>query len=444
MIPGCSLLQELFANDYVSAQKYQEEQLELAIKMGRVSAIPTLYSNLGVVYLLQGQIDLARLNFRKAASGFGQNSRASLRLLNYQWLTETWEHDLFPDGNGARLKHSFEYWSRAERSKSMRVERMRCRQNLHLKTLEDLLIEEVLPIIYSHRASVRRAFSGHAAYLEQVLQMGLQHLSWALSQSDQLEGANASFKGYLYQLMADLSLRAGKESAVQHYLDEAISHYQEDECLPGIGTCLLLAGDQLAAPFSTPSAFNVELTDHLMELGSLRNVLSEQEWRNSKIDVSEAQAYYLEAKEFYEEAGASIGLGQVAHRTAYLNSIEGNFETALRHSMEAEELFKRAGDLRSYYLAQVHTHLMRIGAYGDQVDLPSSRKIGEWGRSSGNKSFTLGLGLLYCAMGWIWLQRENQPLKGDGCFRLATALFEGMGMHDRAAHCKLILKASNT
>ncbi len=292
--------------------------------------------------------------------------------------------------------------------------------------VEAWLAHQVLPNLQPARATLESSrFSPPVPQVTQMVENTLQGLAM-------FQQAAGSFP-YGHLAAADLCRRAGRLPESQDYLWRALAGYELGGDAAGMAACLILQGDWLAAPFSSPLLMNFLLSEGSSEGSDLGWLAEKNEASRESLDVSGARDAYDKAEQLFSEAKAPRGLANVQLRRAWLSAVNDDFQSAAKQAESARAAFERCGDMLGYSLAQTHlaTYLVGAGHRPEPAELTAA--IGGWGGERGSFSFALGLGLVVNRAARDWLTRRGDYERAVGCYRLAQALFVALGAPSNSA-----------
>ncbi|KAJ3456887.1 hypothetical protein MRS44_016910 [Fusarium solani] len=203
----------------------------------------------------------------------------------------------------------------------------------------------------------------------------------------------------------------------------------------GMAHCEVKLGDLACAPAGPP-----EYWGNTVRPG-LDSTVSEPLAGSSELPVTldqidNAARHYETARSLFEQAGFQRGLASVELRHGYiaiLRARSGNdtfrhLQEALRYCTEAQSQFAACGDIVAFQTARAHSILCRVALGQRPEDTTSAREIGVWGRTKGSISYTMELGLFLAAQAQLWIANDGEYERGVAAFRLAEALFDGLGL----------------
>ena len=413
-----SLIYEEYKGNFATARN----KLEAKNKEGSGLA-------LGLLKTLQGNVSEALQLFQNLEDQAEQNDPKRIRLRYLYWLAQSWQYNTFPDGNGAGALEINARWNPQNVLAGLQAEVNQLSATIDSNTwkLEQLLIFSFLPGLQSARSLVQNTVNNASGLSpETMLNAALSQYSSFLQEAQNF-GLTPSLTAYAHLTAADLCHRAGNHQQKQSLLEQAAVSYYQAQDRTGQARCLLMQGDWYAAPFSSPLALNLSISDAYSEGSQLDWRLEARENSMENADLKEATRYYQEALKIYEAVEAPRGIGHVQLRIGYLFWQEEDYGTALEWIKKAEKAFRVAEDYPALYLAQTHRMLAEVSNGKLAPDLNTAHSIGEWGKRSGSFSYTLGLGLLIGRVARHWLIRKVDYEKALACYRLAQQLYTGLG-----------------
>lgn len=220
-----------------------------------------------------------------------------------------------------------------------------------------------------------------------------------------------------------------KAADLKNWIDFALSVAARSHDPCDLANCLLLEGDQLAAPYSNPLCWNFSLGSSYGNPGSdLLDIVEKNEFRPATDkDLDSAVEKYTTAEAIYEKAGSQRGMGHIALRMGYLAFLKGNYQDTERFACNAREHFHSAGDLCHTMLADIHLAMALALTHQTGRAQDIARKTANTGRKNGQVSWTAGLGKIVARCARHFNIRRYDAEKANNLFQLARQLQKAAG-----------------
>ncbi|HEY8372432.1 MAG TPA: CHAT domain-containing protein [Pseudonocardiaceae bacterium] len=284
-----------------------------------------------------------------------------------------------------------------------------------------------LLLLAAHRAQVRGnlspgSFLGEVARrLGEALRASTTKLPpedhWPDRVEAQLGPGDHALRALLLRHRAETAFHAGRFSVAEALAEGAAQHYVRAEDETGLGSCLLMIGDWLIAPGSSPLLLGLLTERRLMEPRS--RVVP------PPVQINRAAACYQAAEQHF---GASPrGQAAMLLRRAYvMAAFLGRPEDAATTAAQAANLFESVGDERGYWIARTHAVLHRLTT-GVPVPPEALDDLAAWASGRGSPSLAFHLGSLVNAFGGFLLDTRGEALLALRCHELAARLFHRLG-----------------
>jgi tetratricopeptide (TPR) repeat protein len=424
---GHSVIYEEHKGDFAHAREVAELELINAQRSGDLGRLADALLARGVVHLLQGEPPQAIQYFEELQRTVPSDGNRVLRAISYSNLATYWRYNLFPDGSAANAAELQVRWNGLEYAQSQDSQR---EVALRQATDSDVKFELLFVFKFLSNLLPSRSFvqvSRHqttSAMTSQLLQFTLQSIEGFRKEANHIA---PTLLAYADLAAADLCHRAGNGQWGEQFLQRASEIYHQNRDLSGAGTCRMIAGDWLAAPFSSPAVWNFAIQDSNSSGSDLSWTLEAEEFNLSGANLPAARQLYDQAKAIFETAGAVRGIANLDLRYGYLAMLEDNYETAMKHAQQASDAFGDCGDRLGSWLAEAHRVLSRIGAGQYPEEGSVAEATGDWGTSDGSFSYALGLGLLFGRVGRHWLLRKGDYERSLAYYRLAALLYKSLG-----------------
>ncbi|HEU5073896.1 MAG TPA: tetratricopeptide repeat protein, partial [Polyangiaceae bacterium] len=382
------------------------------------------------VHLAAGEAKRARRLLETVASYGEVSPDVLLRGSALSTLSRYWDVNMFPDRNGAG-GNALE----APQKELMGAE---ARAFVERKRLRSLVKDEATRVeaqVFDAFASVQsvRAIIASAAgtrlddIATQTVASKIADLVWLRDEIARVIGV-VSPVAYLDYLAADLAYRAAESGDAETFLTRAEQTYQQLGDMTGEASCHMLRGDwQVGGRLSSPATWNCRIADSASQGSDLPWSVEEQEFDRAQEDVSAASAAYDRAEALFDGGGSHRGLAAVRLRRCYVALVGGDAGAALLHATVARDEFEAGGDSLGTWLARVQLSLVGIWRGEPQDHVATARAVGEWGRTVGSFSFTLGLGLFASRIARYCLRRRGDYTAALACYRMAAVLFDELG-----------------
>lgn len=430
-----SVVYETYRGNLAQARAAAESALAQAQQQSDPAALADAWLAYGVVNLLQGDFNSALACFEKIKPITPTDSSRLLRAASYRNLAVFYQYNRFPDGNGAAAQEIEARWqgqdyAKAEGEQWQLLAGQVTDPGLQL---EGRLVHGVLCDLQSARSFLQTSrYTPSHIPAGQLLTIALRS---PLSFQQAASSAESGLLAYLSLAAADLCRRGGDLQMGVHFLQQALASYQQIGDTGGQALCQIIWGDWLAAPFSSPLAWNFAIHESGSEGSHLNWALEAVEFDFTGANLTNARAAYDAAAQFFQQAQAPRGQAAVELRYGYLAMLAADAPAALAHIEQARTIFQASGDQWGYRLATTHYLMARIEAGRGNELIEIAQEIGAWGEQSGSFSFTLGLGLLLNRFGRHCLIRKGDYERALTSYRLAESLFQALDCPANVAQC---------
>lgn len=434
---GNSIFYEEYKGDFAQTRRIAEIHLLEATQIGDPVRIADALIWRGIAHLMQGEMGQASGCFEKAQGLVPVDANLQLRALSYEILAVYEKYNASADRNGAGAVEITARWHGVDDLQPLDARWTSLAQRAtDLPTkVEAWVVHGFLCNLFPARFVLDGCrYSPPALDRGQMLQIFLDPPQ-RLRAMAETNGSSAA-AAFADTTSADINRRAGDLKTANDLLDRALATYQQADDKAGVAFCSMLRADWVCAPFSSPVAWNFAMDDSSTEGSNLSVQLEADEFRRpSAGEIEESRGGYSEAGRLFQRAGAARGLAAIQLRRGYLAMLEGDYAAAARQAALARDGFAAREDWRGHWLAQTHLAMCRIaGARQPNVDeLALAGRIGEWGRTQGSFSFTLGLGHLLNRWARHWLIRQGDYERSLAGYRVAQTLFEALGASVNAA-----------
>jgi len=426
---GHSTIYEEQRGDFVRAQQIAAQQLVAAQQAGDPRQLADALLARGVVHLLQGEVSSGLTCLEAAQQQAAGDPARQVRALAYSFQAVLLGYNLFPDWAAA---------SSQEINARINLVAYAKTYSQQYEPLEQLVSDSALRLelrLLGKQQTVQLGRHAIGAALKSSIEIRQGLATNMLKARDGMaaDGASPQLCALLDLQSADLLFGAYQREQAAELLDRAGTLYDQHNDPVGVANCLMKCGDWMVAPFSTPLAWNCSIQESLND-NTLRWEIEAEEAADNAANVAHAHSVYAEAEKHFRSGGAPRGLAAIQLRYGYLATIERDdqslpergYERGSDHAARARDLYAAAGDWLGVRVAEAHLALCRVGMGRLPEDSTTATAIGNWGRSTGSFSFTLGLGLLFARVGRRWLVRDGDFERAMACFRLAEALFHGL------------------
>lgn len=199
----------------------------------------------------------------------------------------------------------------------------------------------------------------------------------------------------------------------------------------GEGLFALLIDDLDATARTTPEALDLFAGDIQSMSRSVLEALEEGTSPNPPEDWTAIVEGNSRARSLFETHNWRIGVGAAlalaASRTMRAKPADMPATFEIRHLVEAQSTFQRAGDEagQQLVLCRLLISALEQNYPFEEFQLQKAHSIGEWGMKSGGFSYALGLGYLFLAAGRRW-RRRGELAAAIKATQLAAALFDGL------------------
>lgn len=233
-------------------------------------------------------------------------------------------------------------------------------------------------------------------------------------------------------LVHTLMLRLVDErAAARQFAVRGIAYCQEINHAIGQGLFALLLDELDATARTTPEALDLFAGDVQSLSRSVLDALEEGAPPRPPQDWTAVFEGKSRARSIFETHNWSIGVGAAlalaASRTMRAKPADMPATFEIRHLLEAQSAFQRAGDEAGQHLVQCRLLISALEQNFpfEEFQLQKASSIGEWGHTSGSVSFALGCGYLFLAAGRRWRRRGDLACAIKAA-QLAAALFDGL------------------
>ncbi|GAA0466074.1 hypothetical protein Ade02nite_47090 [Paractinoplanes deccanensis] len=241
-------------------------------------------------------------------------------------------------------------------------------------------------------------------------------------------GTRQDLQGHLDLLAADLSARTGDLAAADGYLRSARQRLDAAGDARGLAAASLVTGDLLAAPLSSPLAWNCLLVSMRSTPGAeLDDKVELREFTGSPGAADAARAAYDDSEARYAAAGDAAGLAAAGLRRAYLEVAAGRPAEAVALATRARQSFAEAGRPLDEATAAVHAALAAVADDVLPADAGAAALVIAAGAATIGHGPALGLGLLCCRMGRHWSALGDRPERGVAALGLARQVLAATG-----------------
>lgn len=238
-----------------------------------------------------------------------------------------------------------------------------------------------------------------------------------------VEAGRPDLLGHLTLLDADLRSRSGRSAEAEARWREACAEFTDRSDDAGLACAALVAGDWLAAPFTSPVSWNTALVAMPSSKGSeLTDEFEQLEFGGP--DANGAQRAYHDAQERFERLGDRWGQAVVRWRLAYLRLRRGDPDGAATEFELSSRDLAEAGDAQSSVLARLQAALAALAADRLPADPAAAQAILAWATGPGGRGTGAGMALLPARMGRRWL--AIHPERAAAAFRIAEDVWRGL------------------
>jgi CHAT domain-containing protein len=261
-------------------------------------------------------------------------------------------------------------------------------------------------------------FAPDASGIAAIYQRELATCQQRFAQGDYLAGLTA----------AGFCRSAGESQVAIQWLSESHQLAEQKGDFSAQATCLLQAGDWLAAPYSSPLIWNFALEASSTQSSALPSSVENNEYAAAQpAQLLQARQFWEQATTLFTQAQDKAGLAQVQLRLAYLAALEGHWELVQEHAQAAQTLFATQFDAPHAQLAasQIVMALTALKRIPEALILAKS--IGEWGSESGNVSWTASLGLILARFARHFMLRLGEPETALKAYRITRTLQQVAG-----------------
>jgi CHAT domain-containing protein len=394
---------------------------------------------LGIVQMLQGELSAARRNFHEVDALSAGNPVRQLRTRVYAWHAAMIDRNYFPNGgtaSGKDINHSGGMLAFVLASQNsinfeellLQVSDFEALLERRLFTLRNLTMMGRHPALATISA---------ARHMREVAATSVKQFRESIA----IERDDRKTLAMLDRDIAFLLVGTGqRETGIKALRQSQLAFEQLGDPV-GAANCLVDVGDWLVAPFGGPDVWNSALSESSYS-HALRWEIEAAEIDPSEIDIGQARSVYDQARQSYHDSTALRGLAAIEIRYGYMAlldttgqpDVRERHKRAAQHALKARDYFEQAGDHLGYQLATAHYLLCRVGIGKYIEDQEVAESIGDWGRSNGSFSYSLGLGILFARIGRRWLLRDGDFERSLNCFHLSEALFRGLGAQLSQVH----------
>lgn len=421
---GNSIFYDEYKGNFAAARQIAEKIVEKAKLSNDSAKYADALIALAKVQLLQGEATTALTTLSQVKPLVEEDVTRQYRFLTFSYAAKVLKQNTFPKGNGylnAKLYSELliDYLEKTKPIKSLVKEpEVLFEKELISRRFNDF--PQLLAMIMINRdittpdvlAKFDESIQYEIKFREQVATS--THSAHYLPAIDL----------YIAEFYRNLDIDTAQAKLAQTKTD-----YQQLYDTAGTAACLLLEGDWIAAPFSTPHIHNIYI-------GSTSgSVNSNPHWKSEEreLDVytsnhAEALQFYRNAENLFIKADAHRGLAAIALRYSYLAAISGEYLEAKQQSLSAQKIFLEQGDQLGYVTAIAHQLLARIGN-GELIEENNSElsQITQWGKTTGSYSYALGLGIMIGRVARRWVLRDGDYERAIAGYRLSESLYEALG-----------------
>jgi CHAT domain-containing protein len=428
---GRSLHYEDYRGDFSQAASLCEQWLAGAA--GEAAREALLYKT--AIAILSGGIveAVAALDELEALAGEQADALLMAQTLRLWLMYE--QYNLFPDHAGAGAVEVSARWRGGPdlQSADERWQALRARASdpdvLWLSWYIYGFLCNLLPARYMLESA---RFSPPAFDKAKFLAGQLQMME-SLRQQAQTSG-QPLIAGYACRCAADLCRRSTQADEAAAWLDRAESVAIAHGDAHDRGVVLMMRADWGCAPFSSPPAWNFALQDSSSEASHLPATIEAMERQAPDAQaLARAREQYDVARVLFQEAGSPRALAALECRQAYLAALARDYAEAARHALSARRAFDQASDYKGAHLAGAHLAMAELGRDRRAAAEDAARAIGEAGRSQGNFSFSLGLGVLLNRFARHLMLREARLESALAAYQCAGVLHEALNARINAA-----------
>lgn len=424
---GHSVVYEQYKGNFAEARWTIVTALRQARQSGNAEKIADALLACGVVRLLQGEPAAALPYFAEVERAAPGDQVRALRAVSYAQMAEEWAFGLFPNWRGANAFELDAHWDRvAWAQEGERWVKLTSTVTDPIARLEAEFVSKLVAAAPRDRGIAAQRDSNMAWMNEQSQKIALA-LPAGFAQRARDLNAHPSILAYIDTVVADMRRLGGHPDEAQVIFQHCHTTYIEAGDIAGVAASMLLWGDWLAAPLSSPMVWNADIREGPPPDGILDWQSEAREFKREGVQIGQARAAYAEAERLFMQAHAPRGLAALQLRYGYLCMLEGNYAGAIEHAREAGRRFEIAGDQYGAWTARAHEALSRIGAGELREQTETATAIGRWGVSDGSFSFALGLGIFFGRMARRWMVWEGDYERALAAYRLAAVLFTALG-----------------
>ena len=160
-------------------------------------------------------------------------------------------------------------------------------------------------------------------------------------------------------LFFGLRARRSRDGAsAQATLARARAAYRAGGDSAGEALCLMTAADWEAAPFSTPLAWNLALSDSSSQGSNVFQQIESDEFGGGR------ESSYDEAEALFAQGGARRGAAAIQLRRGYGAMLRDDWPAAGACAIRARDDFASSGDRRGEHLASTHLLMCQLSGAG--------------------------------------------------------------------------------
>jgi CHAT domain-containing protein/tetratricopeptide (TPR) repeat protein len=423
---GGSFIWEEYKGNFTEARSVATSALQHAFDTpSRARALIAL----AIVQMLQGDLTEAHLNFEKAESSAVAEPDLQYIAFTFDHVTQMYQYRLGPTGGifTTELEQRWDGVAFASRQES-RLTELRAGASGASAHMQSALLFHVLSMMPVHRQVLDNSLTSLKQEQRRELAGSMLQTAWQFQQMAANAGTRQRVLAFVDLLVSDLARRAGLADVAVPALQRSLQLYANDTDEAGAACCQMTWGDWNAASCSSPIVWNLILKEGVGDGSNLTWIDEQREFVLEGADLNKAREAYDLAEAGFSRAGAQRGCAAVKLRHAWLSILDNNFKPAANLFEESQQLAEDFGDHLLGNLARVSALLARTGVSHRYADLTTMRDIGRWGATSGSIAFATGLGLLTGRVARHFLLRRGDYQTSSACYRMAKALYEGLGM----------------
>ncbi len=379
--------------------------------------------------MLQGDVTEAHLNFEKAESSAVAEPDLQYIAFAFDHVTQMYQYRLGPMGGifTTQLEQRWDGVAFAGRQET-RLTKLRTAASGASTHMQSALLFHVLSMMPVHRQVLDNSLTSLKQEQRRELAGSMLQSAWQFQQTAANAGTRQRVLAFVDLLVSDLARRAGLADVAVPALQRSLQLYANDTDEAGAACCQMTWGDWNAASCSSPVVWNLILKEGVGDGSNLTWIDEQREFLLEGLDLNKAREAYDLAEAGFSRAGAQRGRAAVKLRHAWLSILDNDFKTAASLFEESQQLAEDFGDYLLGNLARVSALLARTGVSHRYADIAAMRDIGQRGAGSGSIAFVTGLGLLAGRVARHFLLRRGDYQTSSACYRMAKALYEGVGM----------------